>query len=220
MQKKRKTKEQTEKTSLIKRIVSDLIFYGILISLVVASLVISGKGGTGPRMLGPYSAFTVLTGSMEEVIPKGSLVVTQRVDPTELKVGDDITYMVSENTTITHRIIEIQEDYLGTGERAFKTQGVMNETPDMNPVAAVNVVGKVIYHNKPLGTVVKYGQDNWPLIIFLIIVFLFFLKTVEYILRKDHRKEENGNSKFLEENSDTGKTIQDEDGFVLEIIEL
>lgn len=204
----------------MKKVVSDLIFYGILISLVVTSLAISGKNGTGPRMIGGFSAFVVLTGSMEEAIPKGSLVVTKRIAPEELEIGDDITYMVSESTTVTHRIIKIEENFLNTGERAFRTQGVMNGDPDRNPVMAVNVVGKVIYHNKLLGTIVNYGQDNWPLIIFLIVVFLFFLKIVEYILRKGDRKEESEHSKLLEENSDAGTITTEEDGFVLEIIEL
>ena len=217
--KNQKLKEQTGKAPIMKKIISDLIFYGILISMVVATLAVSGKNG-GPRMFGPFSAFTVLSGSMEEVIPKGSLVVTRRVNPSELKVGDDITYMVNESTTVTHRIIEIQEDYLSTGQRAFRTQGVMNEQPDTNPVMAVNVVGKVIYHNKMLGTAVKYGQDNWPLVIFFIAIFLFFVKTVEYILRKDNVEKDKQISEHLEENSDTVTTIVDEDGFVLEIIEL
>ena len=171
-------------------------------------------------MLGPFSAFTVLTGSMEEVIPKGSLVITKRVDPMELNIGDDITYMVSESATVTHRIIKIEENFLNTGERAFQTQGVMNEEPDRTPVLAVNVVGKVIYHSKALGTIVKYGQNNWPLVIFFIAIFLFFVKTVEYILRKDNVEKDKQISEHLEENSDTVTTIVDEDGFVLEIIEL
>lgn len=165
--------------------VSDLIFYGILLSLVIATLSISGSSASGPKIFGGYSAFVVLTGSMEEVIPKGSLVVTKSVEPWELQVGDDITYMVSETTTVTHRIVEIEEDYLNTGQRAFKTQGVMNSEPDRNPVAAVNVVGKVVWHNKTLGTIVSYGQDNWPLVIFFIVVLLVFVKLVEIILRKE-----------------------------------
>ena len=218
--KNQKSIEQTRKTPLMKRVVSELIFYGILISMIITSLVISGRNGAGPRMLGPFSAFTVLTGSMEEVIPKGSLVVTKRVDPSELNVGDDVTYMVSESATVTHRIIKIEENFFNTGERAFQTQGVMNKEPDRTPVMAVNVVGKVIYHNKPLGTIVKYGQDNWPLVIFFIAIFLFFVKAVDYILRKDDVEKDKQISKHLEENSDTGRIIEDEDGFVLEIIEL
>lgn len=178
--------------------------------MVVAVVAISGGNGKGPRVFGGYSAFVVLTGSMEEVIPKGSLVITRSADPSELQVGDDITFMVSESTTVTHRIIEIEEEYLTTGERAFYTQGVMNSEPDAAPVAAVNVVGKVIWHNQILGTIISYGQDNWPLLIFFIAVFLVFIKLVEIILRKDEPKEQNLTTK-------TAETSDSED---LEIIEL
>lgn len=93
--------------------------------------------------------------------------------------------MVSETTTVTHRIIGIEENYLNTGQRSFITQGVMNSEADRNPVAAVNVVGKVVWHNKLLGIVVSFGQANWPLVLFLIVVLLVFVKIVEIILRKD-----------------------------------
>lgn len=230
--------------SKLKSIVSDLIFYGILISLIIAALAVSGRGKNGPRVIGGYSAFLVLTGSMEDVIPRGSLVVTKSVDPNELKVGDDITYMVSENTTVTHRIIDIEEEYLDTGARAFYTQGTMNTEPDRNPAAAVNVVGKVIYHNQTLGTIINLGQDNWPLIIFFIVVFLGFLKVIERILRNDPeeitetaikeesvktaekqknvKKQATHSKKSTKETDRREQTVrtEDEDGFVLEIIDL
>lgn len=202
-----------KKQNRLKTIVSDLIFYGILISMVVAVVAVTGGNGKGPRVFGGYSAFVVLTGSMEEVIPKGSLVITKSVDPSELQVGDDITYMVSETTTVTHRIIEIEEAYLNTGERAFRTQGVMNAEADVNPVAAVNVVGKVIWHNKPLGTVISYGQENWPLLIFFLVVFLIFIKLVEIILRKEEPKDSK-----LEKKTDEFSEVHEGDD--LEIIEL
>lgn len=168
----------------MKKIVSDMIFYGILFSIVIAVLAVSAGSSAAPRAFGSYSAFVVLTGSMDKVIPQGSLVVTKHVDPNELEIGDDITYMVSEKTTVTHRIVEIQEEYLDTGARAFRTQGVMNKEPDRNLVAAVNVVGKVIYHNHILGVIVSFGQDNWPLVIFFIVVMLVFIKVLELILRQ------------------------------------
>lgn len=197
-----------------KKVVSDLIFYGILLMLVIATLAISMSGASAPKAFGGYSAFVVLTGSMEEVIPKGSLVVTKSVDADELQIGDDITYMVSETTTVTHRIVEIEEDYLNTGKRSFITQGVMNSEADRTPVAAVNVVGKVIWHNKTLGTIISYGQENWPLVIFLIVVLLVFVKLVEIILRKETIETE-----FTEEKTEfmeKTQSIEEE----LEIIEL
>lgn len=169
--------------------ISDLVFYGILLLLIIAALAVSGNGKSGPRVIGGYSAFLVLTGSMENVIPQGSLVFTKTVDPNELNIGDDITYMVNENTTVTHRIIDIKEEYLDTGARVFYTQGTMNMEPDRNPVAAVNVVGKVIYHNKMLGMIVNFGQKNWPLVLFFIVVILFFLKGAERILQNEPEDE-------------------------------
>lgn len=173
-----------------KNIISDLLFYGVLIALVLTFLAISSKNSTGPRVVGGYSAFVVLTGSMQDVIPKGSLVITQHVDPNELEVGDDITYMISEKTTVTHRIIKIEEEYLDTGERAFTTKGTMNAEADRTPVAAVNVVGKVIYHSEGLGKMISLGQENWPLIVFFIVVALIFIKIVGNIMEKEESQEE------------------------------
>ncbi|MFQ9798525.1 MAG: signal peptidase I [Clostridia bacterium] len=117
------------------------MFYLVLIAVVVGVLFISGKE-SGPKSFAGYSAFTVLSGSMESEIPKGSLVVTKQVDPSELQIGDDITYLSNPTTTITHRIVGITENYADTGQRAFTTQGVMNSAPDKQPVPAANVVGR------------------------------------------------------------------------------
>lgn len=230
-----------------KNIISDLLFYGVLIALVLTFLAISSKNSTGPRVVGGYSAFVVLTGSMQDVIPKGSLVITQHVDPNELEIGDDITYMISEKTTVTHRIIKIEEEYLDTGERAFTTKGTMNAEADRTPVAAVNVVGKVIYHSEHLGAVISFGQENWPLIVFFIVVALIFIKIVGNILEKEEPEDRNRPNdakasketikakkvKKAKKQKETKKTneinemvterpseTKDEDGFTLEIIDL
>ena len=47
---------------------------------------------------------------------------------------------------IRDRIVGIIENYENTGQRAFTTQGIMNAQPDKQPVPAVNVVGKVVFH--------------------------------------------------------------------------
>lgn len=238
----------------IRSFLSDLIFYGVLIALVVTVLAVNGQKSSGPRVIGGYSAFVVLTGSMEDVIPKGSLVITKSVDAGELQIGDDITYMVSEKTTVTHRIIAIEEEYLTTGERAFTTKGTMNAEADRMPVAAVNVVGKVVYHSERLGAVISFGQENWPLIIFFIVVTLLFIKIITNILKKEDqdtsrptklaerkpvqnvRKETDRKTKQpkklkqtkkktktdpeMTENNPSSRILEDEEGFVLEIIDL
>lgn len=83
----------------------------------------------------------------EDVYSKGAPVVSRRTDPSTLEIGDDITFMTSETTTVTHRIIGIVENYADTGQRAFQTQGVMNRTPDSQLVPAVNAVDKAVFHS-------------------------------------------------------------------------
>lgn len=177
----------------------NLLFYAVIIGLVIgAFLVRSGSGGQ-PTMIAGYSAFTVLTSSMEDVYPKGSLIITRSVDANELEIGDDITYMVSETSSITHRIIGITENYLNTGQRAFETQGVMNETPDKDPVVAANVVGQVIFCSKPLGEAATFVSNNWPILLFFIVVLSGLMAFLRWNFRRDEGREKKRTDKHMTE---------------------
>lgn len=79
----------------------------------------------------------VYTGSMEPAIPVGGLVVIKPVDPGTLKTGDIICFKFSEDTSVTHRIVNITNV-------GFVTKGDANEVPDQWTVKEENVVGKVI----------------------------------------------------------------------------
>lgn len=162
----------------------DVAFYLALIAVVVAVFFFAGDK-SGPKSFAGYSAFTVLSGSMESEIPKGSLVITKQVDPSQLQIGDDITYLSNPTTTITHRIVGIMENYADTGERAFTTQGVMNSTPDKQPVPAVNVVGKVIYHSLTLGQAASFLKEHWLLLLVLTVLLFSLIHALKVALGKD-----------------------------------
>ena len=121
---------------------------------------------------------------MESEFPKGSLVISRYIDPNTLQIGDDITFMASETTTISHRIIGIVEDYADTGQRAFQTQGVMNASPDSELVPAVNVVGKVIFHSYALGRAVDFVKSYWPLLLFFLVILAVLIRVLRYIYGK------------------------------------
>jgi signal peptidase len=134
----------------------DILFYtGLAIALIVIFAFYNGGSGA-PRSFMGYSAMRVLTESMQDEIPKDSLIVTKNVGAGTLEIGDDITFLVDADTTVTHRIIAIQENYANTGMRGFQTQGIMNSSPDREIVAAQNVVGKVVFHNLALGKVFAF----------------------------------------------------------------
>lgn len=159
----------------------DLLFYTFLIVFVIAVGMWSSNGM--PKVFFGYSAFTVLTGSMENEIPRGSLIITKQVDPESLKIGDDISYLVSEKTIITHRIVGIEEDYLESGQLGFQTQGTMNKEPDELIVPAVNIVGKVVYHNHTAGKLISFLKANWPLVIFIPLVIIVLIKVLKEIYK-------------------------------------
>ncbi len=179
------TEHNQEKPKKKKSLFGDLLFYGVLIVLIVGTVILTGNGEQGPRSFAGFTAQTVLTSSMEDVYPKGALVVSRRTDPNTLEVGDDITFMTSETTTITHRIIGIVEDYADTGQRAFQTQGVMNQAPDSQLVPAVNVVGKVVFHSYAAGKAVDFLKSSWPLLLFFLVLLAVLVRVLRYIYRKD-----------------------------------
>ncbi len=175
-------KENSTKASKKKEWLGDLAFYGFLAVMIFAVFLFWGGSGKGPKTFAGFSAFTVLTSSMEDQIPKGSIVVTRYIDPNLLKTGDNITYMADEQTTITHQIIDIRENFQDTGQRAFETKGTMNEQPDQNLVPAGNVVGKVVFHNLTLGKIATFIRRNWPLLIFFIAILFVLEKVLKKIL--------------------------------------
>lgn len=145
----------------IKSAVFGAFFYIGLIVAVLLVYMFAPADQTGPpRSIGGFSAMTVLTRSMQDDIPQHSLVITRRVAPESIQIGDDITYLLRNNTTVTHRVVGIYPNYAGTGMPGFRTQGTMNERPDSEVVSAINLVGLVVFSNLSLGLALLFIRTN------------------------------------------------------------
>ncbi len=83
----------------------------------------------GPRFL-PYQTSTMLTGSMSPVINPGDVVVSARIQVSELRVGDVITYSIpiDDHKIETHRVTSIERDDAGT--TSVITKGDANQSAD------------------------------------------------------------------------------------------
>jgi signal peptidase len=105
--------------------------------------------------------FTVLTGSMSPSMPPGTLVVSKVVDAADIQIGDVVTYQLSSNEpeVVTHRVVGVGST--SEGERQFVTRGDANNVDD-DPVRAVQVRGKVVYHVPYLGYVNTWVGRNRP----------------------------------------------------------
>ena len=163
----REPEGEQEKTGGIWKTVSNAVFYAVL-ALIVAGAVIFSNQSNGRPFFG-FSYFEVLSGSMESVIPRGSLVLTQHVPAAEIRPGDIVTFINSSEESITHGVLRVIHNFDGNGTLGFQTKGTDNPMPDEDIVGAGNVVGVVKLHVKGLGFTLRYVKDN------IRYVFLFFI---------------------------------------------
>lgn len=132
--------------------------WNIITTVLVAAVVLFAVLLVGARLVG-LKVFTVLSGSMEPVYQTGSLIYVKDVDPFELEAGDDITFMLNENTVATHRIVEVVPDPEDANTIRFRTKGVANEAEDGSLVHYKNIIGSPVFSIPKLGYVATYIQQ-------------------------------------------------------------
>lgn len=168
------TKLPKEKSAKKNRFETVVFYSFLLIIVMILSSVLSSQAESGrPKNIAGYSPMTVLTRSMQSVYPQHSLVITKVTEPKELKLGEDITYIKENNTTVTHRIVGVNENYMGTGKRGFETKGVENPRKDEEVVRAENVIGKVVFSSLILGEILLFVQQNMILTAVTVILFIY-----------------------------------------------
>lgn len=132
--------------------------WSTITSILVAAAILLALLLVGARVVG-LQVFSVLSGSMEPEYHVGALIYVKKVDPFELKVGDDITFMLDEDTVATHRIVGIVPDEEDDSVIRFTTQGIANDAPDATPVHYKNVVGSPVFTIPYLGYVANFIQN-------------------------------------------------------------
>ncbi|MGI5999196.1 MAG: signal peptidase I [Lutispora sp.] len=139
----------------------------ILIICLVFFIISSFKAKSDPSHvpgIGSFKLMYVLTGSMRPVIEPGDLIIAKAVDSDSLKEGDIITFRASQNTLVTHRIIEINED------GSFVTKGDANNVEDLDLQAnSQNIVGKYVFRIPKGGYIAKFIQSPIGMILFILL---------------------------------------------------
>lgn len=140
----------------------------IVASLFVLLTVVMTPSGQVPQVMG-FSILQVLTGSMEPAIPEGSMLLIQETDPKSLQPGDFISFFSPDpsldGALNTHRIQQVGAE----GDTLeFITKGDANFLEDQQPVAAEQVVGKVIFISPTLGKFVRLISN--PLVFVLAVL--------------------------------------------------
>lgn len=135
----------------IKKILNVISTILVVIVVVLALLLV------GARFIG-LNVYTVLSGSMEPTYHVGSLIYVKDVDTDELKAGDVITYMLDEDTIVTHRIVDVIPDETDPSIIRFQTKGDANDSVDGSLVHYKNVIGTPVFSIPKLGYLANYIQ--------------------------------------------------------------
>ena len=143
------------------KIISTAALILILLSLAVVYV---------PGFLG-YHTYSVISGSMEPEIPVGSAVYVHKTDKEDIKPGDVITFIISDNTFVTHRIVSYDED-----TSHYTTKGDANEENDIKPVVYENIAGVVKWHIPMLGYLAAFLESIYIKI--AVIALLIFIEII------------------------------------------
>ena len=169
---------------MFKRICSILSALLLVILAVLAGLLLI------PRAMG-YQTMAVLTGSMEPNYHVGSLVYVKEIDPATLEVGDVITYQLTEDTVVTHRIVEIDSE-----AQEIVTKGDANNANDGKAVSYSNVVGRADYCIPYLGFVAIYAKTPVGIgVICGVLILIILLTFLPEIFSNEDEEEEKAKKK-------------------------
>ena len=165
--------------------------YQIFTSILLVILILAAAVLFLPKFVG-MTPLAVLSGSMEPTYHVGSLIYVKDADPEEVQVGEPITFKISDDTMVTHRVVAIDTD-----ARTFQTKGDANDNVDGGAVAYENLVGKPVFTIPYMGYLAVYANTTTGMIItvtsILVILILTFLP--DFLMKggdeeeKDEKKE-------------------------------
>ena len=129
----------------IKRATNILLSLFIIFLLVVLGFIITAKAnGKTPSLFG-YRLFIVESGSMQPTFDIGTVILSKEPsDPSNLSVGDVVTFKSLNDTTVTHRIIEVVTDEDGSIKYRTKGDNPLN-SPDSELLDPERVISVYVF---------------------------------------------------------------------------
>jgi len=166
----------------------------INVTLIIRSFV---KPDEVPSMGGMFPLI-VLTDSMYPDIQSGDLIICRTEDPETIQEGDVISFFdpAGNGTSIvTHSVAEVTEV---NGQTAWITRGIANNTNDVMPVPADNLVGVYQMRIPGLGNVVMFMQTTAGLIV-CVVCPIILLIAWDIFRRKKYDKSKQADTEALME---------------------
>jgi len=151
-------------------------------TVMIIALIIETYMGVAFFSINWTPLMVVTTRSMEPTLNAGDLIYVKGVAPSDLKIGDVITFKSPtkyiSGTLITHRIVEISYE---TNEINFKTKGDNNPVTDPWTVTASDIIGRQTYVLKGVGNYFLWMQTPAGLttLATVLVLYLFWPNIME-----------------------------------------
>ena len=132
-------------------------------------------------------SYVIVSGSMEPVIPTGSIVLVKPEKKQEVQAGDAVAYQLQDGPVVVHRLIEVAED------GSFVMKGDANNASDMETIEPSQVIGpvhKVIPKAGYFGQYLMRSDKGIPLPVLWMVLFMILLHVADALLEKACRKED------------------------------
>ena len=206
--------KEVKKKSKIRKIIDWVVtgLFGVILLCSIGFTVYSKatEGTNKNAYIFDYLFPVVLTDSMAPDYPVDSVLIIKKVNPANIKVGDDVMFYYdfgdgNGQIKVTHRITEakIVESSTGTSYR-FVAHGINKEskfcgyyneetdtwiyndcTGQLQYFSEAEVIGKVVGKSSLLGLFYKIVSSTWGLIVIILVpAFYLIITSVVDIFRK------------------------------------
>lgn len=195
----------------------------VIITLLILVAVILQRVSNNTLALGGFRIFNVATGSMIPKYQVGDILISKTINPSDVKVEDDIVYAGMKGDfagkIITHQVIQIDKN---EGNLVFHTKGIANDTEDPT-IEGNQILGKVLYRTVILSYISKLINNlySFYFVVFIPIALLLFIEIRKTIISLREAKEEDEEIEEVEEdrkiendneNKDIKETIEEKPG--------
>jgi signal peptidase len=192
------------KFSEIRKKIEESIAYKILRSVLYAFValllivIIVQRVSNNNLSIGGFRVFMIVSESMKGEYDIGDILISKKVGPDKINVGDNVTYLGEEKELkgliITHKVVS---KYSNNGQAMFVTKGLANsvEDPEIN---YDQIYGKVVYKTCILSFIAKLMNNKLTYyILFTMIALIMSIEITSAIFeaRREEREENDGRKK-------------------------
>ena len=179
------------KVSKVFTIISDILYWIVFIFIVVLLFIVCVQRFSNNELsIGGIRIYNVSTESMLSKYSVGDIILAKDVDPSTLKVGDDIAYNGKEGQLegkiITHEIQAITKN--DDGSYTIITKGIQNDIEDP-AINSDQIKGKIIKKLIILSGISKVASNNFGLFfaIFIPVAVIIFINMIRIMNTTDEQ---------------------------------